>query len=65
MTIQKYANLNTLIAVLSLCIIIAYFNKEFGKAQQPKNPILVNFYGLFSDTQKIIIFGHPNMKKPG
>ena len=52
MTIQKYANLNTLIAVLSLCIIIAYFNKEFGKAQQPKNPILVNFYGLFSDTQQ-------------
>ena len=34
MTIQKYVNLNTLIAFLSICIIIAYFNKEFGKAQK-------------------------------
>ena len=34
MTIQKYVNLNTVIAFLSLCIIIAYFNKEIGKAQR-------------------------------
>ena len=45
MTIQKYANLNSLIAFLSLCIIIAYFNKEIGNAQ-----IELKFYPEFSKT---------------